>query len=339
MKFSVSPILVICGLACASTASLSAQFITANSQEAMGYGVALEQGHAAVRSAAEFALANARTAQGLTGGFDFSNVDTDRSGTRLFEGDIDQSAFHLNYGHAIGDLIASLQLSYFDTKAESDYRDGAVAGQVELDAEGWFLASTLAYAWEGFNFSFLGGLGQLSSDSTRTSVAIPTPKTGSFDSKFYTLGFAADYTIYQEDALTVTPRIGLNYSKVDADSFNERIVGPVLDRGALDSMNRDWLIGSLEVLLGWQASEQLALQAALGWHYDFNHSSTTISGVDNAATPGRVDIPDVGESFFKGGLSADYTINENWALGANTSYLSGDDLSGFSIGASLSYRF
>lgn len=340
MKMQISQIFVFTVVAFAASTTMQAQFITANSQEAVGYGVALEQNHAAARSAAEFALANARTANGLSGGYDFSNVETDRSGTRLFEGDVDQSAFHLNYGHALGNLVASLQVSFFDTKAKSVYRDGGVTGDVELDSDGWFLASSLAYTWEGFNLNFLGGLGQLSNASTRTSAAIPNPKTGDFDSEFYTLGFVVDYKIYQQNAFTVTPRIGLNYSKVDTDSFDEQFVGGGFgDDGSLDSMDRDWLIGSLEVLLDWKANEQLGLQAILGWHYDFNHDTTTLSGVDNGGTPGGVAIPDVGESFFKGGLSADYAINEKWSLNANTSVHSGDGLSGFSVGASLGYRF
>lgn len=339
MKIHTSSILAITGLSLLASASLQAQLFQANSQEAMGYGVALEQGNAAVLSAADFARANAKTAQGLTAAYDFTSVETDRSGTRLYEGDIDQSALHLNYGHAFGGLVASLQLSYFDTEADSDYRDGAVAGEVELDSDGWFLASTLAYAWEGFNFDFLAGIGQLSNDSTRTSAAIPTPKTGDFDSKFYTLAVGVDYTVYQEDAITVTPRLGLNYSKVDVDSFDERITGPILDRGSVDSFDRDWLIASLELLLGWQASEQLALQATLGWHYDLNNDKTTLSGVDSGATPGSVTISDVGENVFKGALSADYAINDKWSLGTGVSFLSGDEISAFSIGASLGYKF
>lgn len=337
MKIHTLSILAITGLSLLTSASLQGQF--ASDEEAMGYGVALEQGHTAVKSAADFARANARTANGFTLGYDFTNVETDRSGTRLYEGDIDQNAIHLNYGHAFGGLVASLQLSYFDTEADSDYRGGAVRGEVELDSDGWFLASTLAYTWEGFNFDFLAGFGELSNDSTRISADIPTPKTGDFDSKFYTLAVGVDYTVYQENAITVTPRLGLSYSKVDVDSFNERITGPVLDRGSIDSFDRDWLIASLELLLGWQASEQLALQAVLGWHHDFNNDKTTLSGVDSGAIPGRVTLPDVGENVFKGALSVDYAINDNWALGAGVSYLSGDDLSAFSVGASLGYNF
>jgi outer membrane autotransporter protein len=130
----------------------------------------------------------------------------------------------------------------------------------------------------------------------------------------------------------------LNYTKVDVDSVNERIAGPALDRGDLDSMDRDWLIGSVEVLFGWMVSEQLSFNAALGWHYDFNNSNSTLSGVDGGG-PGQVTTPDVGESVFKVGLGADYAINANWSLGANASYLTGDNLSAYTLGLGLGYRF
>lgn len=334
MKKQLTYFFLLSGLSLASPAVLQAQFLQANAQEALGYGVALEQGQSMVLSAADFALANANRSQGLTSGYDFANVETDRSGTRLYEGEIDQNAFHLNYGQPFGELVAALQVSFFDSQADADYRDGTVAGNVEIDADAWFLASTIAYKWERFNFAFLAGFGSLSNDSTRRSVSVP--KTGDFDSEFYTLGFNADYTIYEEGSFSVSPRFGLIFSSVEVDAFNE---SPAPDSGAVDSMERDWFIGSLDIIFDWTVSERFMFQALLGWHYDFNSDETTLSGVDNSNNVGQITIPDVGESYFKGGLRADLAINENWSLGADTSVFSGDDLSGFSVGASLGYRF
>lgn len=339
MKKQISQLSLIGGLTLISSSALQAQFVQANAQEAAGYAVSLEQGLTAVQSAADFAIANARKAQTLTAGYDFANVETASSGARLFEGDIDQSAMHLNYGHAFGDLIASVQVSLFDSEAESNYSDGGLTGDVELDSDGWFVASTLAYQWGEVSAVVIAGLGKLSNDSTRISAAIAAPKTGDFDTEFYTLGINVDYTIYQANNIIVTPRIGLNYTNVEVDSFSESIVGPVLDRGELDSIDRDWFIGSVEVLFGWDASEALTLHAVLGWHYDFNADDVELSGTDSGVVAGQIEIPGVGESYFKGGLSANYAINENWSLGATTSLLSGDELDGFSIGASLGYSF
>ncbi len=146
-----------------------------------------------------------------------------------------------------------------------------------------------------------------------------------------------DYTIYQQDALTITPRVGLNYTKVDVDPITET-TAPA-DSGVLDSMDREWLIASLELIFGWKANEKLELNAALGWHYDFENDETTLSGVDKVGDPGSITLPDVGESVFKGGLSANYALDDNWALGADVSIYSGDELNGVSLGAVLAYRF
>jgi len=331
MKNSLSKFVAISSLSLVSTAGLQAQFLTsATTEEAQGYAIALDQGFAVVQNAADFALANASNAQAFALGYSFTNFETDRTGARLFKGDTDQHAVHLRYGHAFGGFVAALQLSYFDTKADADYRNGPATGDVEVDSNGWFVAATGAYEWDDFNFAVIAGMGRLSNDSTRNRAA---PLTGDFNTKVYTLGLNATYQAYQNDGFSVTPRARLDYTKVDVDSINES------GGAVLNSMDRDWLIGSLELLLGWSLSEQLAFSGSLGWHYDFNNSNTTLSGVDALALAGQITLPDVGESVFKVGLGADYAINANWSLGANASYLTGDNLSAYTLGLGLGYRF
>lgn len=334
MNFYPFQTFAIGSLCLVAASTLQAQFLSTNSREAVGYAVALEQGHLAVSSAVDFARANAHSANGAALGYSFSNLETDRTGQRPFDSEVDQQAVHLNYGHAFGHgLVAALQLSYFDSEAESIYPE--IPGKVEFDSDGWLIASTIAYALEGFDFAFVAGLGGLSSDTSRVG-SITTPKEGDTDTDFYTLGVNVDYTIYQQDALTITPRVGLNYTKVDVDPITET-TAPA-DSGVLDSMDREWLIASLELIFGWEANEKLKLNAALGWHYDFENDETTLSGVDSGGA-GSITLPDVGESVFKGGLSANYALDDNWSLGADVNIYSGDDLNGVSLGAVLAYRF
>lgn len=331
MKNYLAKLILICSLTAASSTGLHSQFLTsATTVEAQGYGIALDQGFTAIQNAADFALANANSAKSLSLGYSFSNFETKRTGDRVFKGDADQHAFHLRYGHDFGGIVAALQLSYFDTKADSDYRLGLATGDVEIDSNGWFLAATGAYALDKLNLGVIAGLGRLSNDSIRNRAA---PISGDFNSKLYTLGFNADYEAFQKNGFSVTPRVRLDYSKVDVDQINES-AGAVLN-----SMDRDWLIGSLELLFGWALSEQLSLTSSIGWYYDFNNSDTTLSGVDALAVPGQVTLPDVGESVFKAGIGADYAINERWSLGVSGSYLTGDNLTVYTVGAGIRYQF
>ena len=333
---------LIIALAAASSlvaGSLQAQFLVANSQEGTGYAVGLEQGLAAVQGSSDSAVLNAHNANALSISYGFTNLETDRTGGRLFDGDVDQHALHIRYGHAFGDIVAALQLSIFDSKADTDYRDGATTGNVELDSNGWFAAATAAYDLNGFKLGVIGGFGELSNDSKRSSNAIPTVKTGSFDSKFYTLGVNGAYVIYANESLQLAPRVRLDYTKVEMDQVNERIAGPALDRGTLNSTDREWLIGSIELLATYAINQAFSLNGLVGWQYDFENGDTTLAGVDNGGIAGSVVLPDVGESVFKAGIGADYAINERWALGVSGVYLNGDNLSAYTLGASLRYQF
>ena len=317
--------------------SLNAQL--ANADDARSYAVGLEQGLAVVQSASDFAVLNAHNAQSLSIGYGFTNLETDRTGERRFDGDIDQHALHIRYGHAFGELVAALQVSVFNSKADADYRDGLGTAKVELDSDGWFAAATAAYDLNGFMLGAVGGFGQLSNDSKRSSSAIPNVKTGSFNTKFYTLGVNGAYVFPVNDAFQVAPRVRLDYTKVDMDQINEQIVGPAFDRGNLNSSDRTWLIGTVELLATYAANEDFRFNGSIGWQYDFENSNTTLSGTTDAGGPDSKVLPDVGESVFKVGLGADYDINQRWALGVSGVYLNGDNLSAYTLGASLRYQF
>jgi long-subunit fatty acid transport protein len=325
--------------ACVFANSLHAQFLVANSQEGMGYAVGLEQGLAVVQSASDFAVLNAHNAQSLSIGYGFTNLETDRVGARLFESDVDQHALHIRYGHAFGDLVAALQVSVFNSKADADYRDGPTTGKVELDSDGWFAAATAAYELNGFILGAIGGLGQLSNDSKRSSSAIPNVKTGSFNTKFYTLGVNGAYIFPVNEAFQVAPRVRLDYTKVDMDQINEQIVGAPLDRGNLNSSDRTWLIATVELLATYAVNEAFRFNSSLGWQYDFENSNTTLAGTDSGGIAGSVVLPDVGESVFRVGLGADYDINQRWSLGVSGSYLTGDNLTVYTVGAGVRYQF
>lgn len=302
-----------------------------NAEDARSYAVGLEQGLAAAQSASDFAVLNAHNAQSLSLGYGFTNLETGRSGERKFDGDIDQHALHLRYGHAFGDFVTALQVSYIDSKADAKHRD-TNPGRVELDSNGWFAAATGAYDINGFKLGAVGGFGKLSNDSKR--INNNPIKNGSFDTKFYTLGLNGSYAIPVNDAFQLAPRLRLDYTKVDMNQINESTAP---DSGILNSSARTWLIGTVELLATYAVNEAFRFNGSLGWQYDFENSNTTLVGSDPNDNP--VTLPDVGESVFKVGLGADYDINQRWSLGVSGSYLTGDNLTVYTVGAGIRYQF
>ena len=331
-------ILACLTIGCASTASLSAQFITANAQEAQAYASGINQGHAAISSVSDFALMNLSAGAGFRGSYAYDRIDTDRDGfDRAFETEITQHSAHFGYVHQFEAIVAGINLSYIDSEADSDYRD-TNTGEVNLEGDGWMISGGLAHSWENLTVSLIGGAGQLSLDGSRRSSSFPNDKTSSFDTDLYFVTADAHYRIVLSEKWVTAPFVQLKYLNVAMDGFVEKGAN---DPGKVDSTERDWITGELGLRTQLQVSDSLIASLVLSWEHDFDSSETEVSGVTQSGmgTAGGLDVPDVGENRFKAALGIDYVMNANWTLSGGASIATGDKYDAYGARAVLSYSF
>ena len=325
-------------LGCASAAPLSAQFITANAQEAQAYASGINQGHAAISSVSDFALTNLAAGPGFRGSYAYDQVNTERDGSdRAFKTEITQHSAHIGYVHHFDAVAAGINLSYLDSEADSDYRD-TNAGKVNLDGDGWMLSGGFAHTWENLTVSLIGGAGQLSLDGTRrsTSNLILGESSSSFDTDLYFVTADVHYGFVISPHWVTAPFVQLKYLNVSMDGFQEK---GGADSGKVDSTKRDWITAELGLRTQLQVSDRLIASLVLSWEHDFNSSKTEVSGTSQGGLAGGLDVPDVGENSFKAALGLDYVLDANWTLSAGASIASGDKYDAYGARAVLSYGF
>lgn len=323
-----------------SVGSLSAQFLEANAQEAQAYAGVIDQGATAISAASDFSILTLASGAGFSGGYNYDSYEADSPGSdRSFDSDIEQNSLQLAYVHDFGGIIAGLGFTYLDTEMESDFSDTGNVGQVDADGDGWIFSLGAAHSWDALTVLATGGYGSLSQDGERSSQSAfvgTSPSDLETDLLFVTI--EVNYEVELSETFDLLPFAQLNYQDVETDGFSEE--AGAADTGALDSFDRDSLIGEVGVRSEFELSEDLSLLASLSWIHDFNNDEVELSGdFQVGASPGSVDVESVGQDRIQAALGIAYRINEQWALSAGLDFSTGDEVDTFGGGLVVNRSF
>lgn len=158
------------------------------------------------------------------------------------------------------------------------------------------------------------------------------------DADLFNLGLMANNDFKVTECLTLTPRIGLDYTRINMDSYQEN-GGPTAL--AVDPDDFDSLVANVGLKAGWQVSQGVELEGRAYYYYEFMDTDTDLNS-RVPALPGHGFVAkgqDLNGHTAQVGLGINLSPTEDFSFGLGYDLWLADDYVGHQVEASFKLRF
>ncbi len=298
-----------------------------------------------IDSLSSFAGLGLASGQSFDVGFGYHSVSLDGESGRLYEADIKNTGGMLGYFHQWDRVSAGLLASFATNKIEAGpSADNNNSFSTDIDGNGFQVAAAAAKDWDNWSLNGMIGIGNRSYDGLRQFVP-PSPnpalpKSSTLDTQSFFFRATLAYHFHTDSDWTFKPFLTAGFESVETDAFEEiDVSGNAGDEADVDSFQNDGAIveGGVAILYTGNATFKPVL--IVSYFQNLGNSELDLSWENPPLPAQATQIPNPGQSLFKGDLGATADFGNNWSLSGLFGYQNGDSYSGYGVNVVVDYAF